>query len=370
MNLAWRKIMITAAGALSLATAASMWSGCSDPGPVEIGQTSISNRVIVTSMDREPSMDDPRDKIWDLVPTGAITVGGDSLEPAYTGPVYIKAIKANGRLFLRAVWTDDGRSIRPNGIVYVVSIVEDTISFPHHTDTTRTWVRNPSYAIVATPEGMVLYQYDQDRLAIMWDMGDNGTEKADCATMCHASEQMSPLGDRMYTTGGGHVDVWHWQAGTTDPVLLAEDECWDFQGRKPDDNVIPIFVSNFNETDGQPYFEHVDTTAFPGPFLHADSTRPFSDSLPWVSGYQMPGYVLYDNATGSIADVQANSTYNIGYTTRQWAVILSRALSTGNADDVDFSTIAPGDSVMATIAVMSNCDRYHAGSAPFYFIFR
>jgi hypothetical protein len=359
-----------AAGILFLMAIPGLWSGCSDPGPVELTQQSISNRVIVASMTHEPPMDDPRNIIWDSVTTGAITVGGDSLDPTFTGPVYIKAIKAGGRLYLRAVWFDDGRSIRPNGIVYVVSIVQDTITIPHHADTTAAWVQNPSFSIVTTADGRVLYQFDQDRLALMWNMGDNGTEKADCATMCHTSEQLSPLGHRMYTTGGGHVDVWQWEAGTTDPVLLASDEYWDAQGRKVDENVVPIFVSNFNQTDGKPYFENVDTTAFIGPFLHADSTKPFFDSLKWVSGYQMPGYVLYDNATGSIADVQANSTYNISYTTRQWVVLLSRELSTGNADDIDFSTIASGDSVMATLAVMSNCDRYHAGSKPFYFIFR
>ncbi|MDD4052336.1 MAG: hypothetical protein PHR28_10630, partial [candidate division Zixibacteria bacterium] len=197
--------MTISAGVLFLLLVAGLWLGCSDPGPIELTQQSISNRVIVASMTHEPPMDEPRNAIWDSVTTGAITVGGDSLDASFVGPVYIKAIKAGGRLYLRAVWTDDGRSIRPNGIVHVMTIVEDTTTTPHHSDTTTAWVQNPSYAIVTTTDGLVLYQYDQDRLAIMWNMGDNGEEKADCASMCHASGDVSPMGHRMYTTGGGNV---------------------------------------------------------------------------------------------------------------------------------------------------------------------
>ncbi len=370
MKLLPRQALATPAGVVTLLMILGLWSGCSDPGPVELAQTSISNRVIVSSLVSEPPMDDPRNGIWDQAVTGAITVGGDSLDAGYAGPVYVKAIKAGGRLYVRAEWSDDSRSIRPNGIVHSVTIVQDSTTIPPHADTTTAWLQNPSFLVVTTSEGKVLYQYDQDRVAIMWDMGDNGTEKANCATMCHTTDQLSSLGHRMYTTGGGHVDVWHWQAGTTDPVLLAADEYWDAEGRKVDDNVVPIFVSNFNQVDGRPYNEHRDTSAFFGPFLHADSTAPYSDSVNWLNGYQMPGYVLYDNASGSIADVQAYATYNVGYSARRWIVLLSRALGTGNADDIDFSTIPAGDSVQATLAVMHNSDRIHAKSLPFYFIFR
>lgn len=343
-----------------------LWTGCEDPGPIELGNTSISNRVLVTAVNHEPPMDDLRNSIWDSVVTGAITVSGDSLDTTYAGPVYIKAIKTADRLFIRAEWTDGSRSIRPNGIIYTMSITGDSLN----PDTSFAWIQDSSLQIVVTPSGNVLYQHDQDRLAIMWDAGDNGTERANCATMCHASGQASVLGHRMYTTGGGHVDVWHWQSATSDPILLAADEYWDAEGRKTDaDNGIPMFVSNFDAVQGKPYFQHRDTTILERPFLHADSTAPFSDSVAWNRGYEMPGYVLYDNASGSIADVNALATYNIGYSTARWIVLMSRALSTGNADDVDFSSVVSGDSIQATIAIMHNSDRIHAKSIPIYFVF-
>jgi hypothetical protein len=361
-----QRLMPTFVGFILFLAVFGLWSGCEDPGPIELNTTSISNRVLVTAMSTEPPMNDPRNDIWDKVSTGAITLSGDSLDTAYTGPVYVKAIKAAGRLFVRAEWTDGTRSIHPNGIVYTVSVSGDTIT----PDTTVAWVQNPSFQIITTVDGKVLYQYDQDRLAIMWNTGDNGTEKADCASMCHTSDQVSSLGHRMYTTGGGHVDVWHWQAATSDPILLAADEYWDAEGRKTDaDNGIPMFVSNFNAVDGTPYYQHRDTTILERPFLHADSTAPFSDSVDWESSYEMPGYVLYDEVAGSVADVNAYATFNISYSSARWILLMSRALNTGNTDDVDFSAVPSGDSIQATIAVMHNADRIHAKSAPFYFVF-
>ncbi len=56
----------------------------------------------------------------------------------------------------------------------------------------------------------------EDKFFILFDAGDNGTEKANCATMCHATD--------MTTTGGGHVDVWNWKSTTTAPARLADDE--------------------------------------------------------------------------------------------------------------------------------------------------
>lgn len=342
------------------------WTGCEDPGPIELSGNSISNRVIVTALNAEPPMNDPRNDIWDKTVTGSISLSGDSLDTTYAGPVYVKAIKTADRLFLRVEWSDGTRSVHPNGIVYTVSVTGDTLT----PDTTTAWVQNPSFQIITTVDGKVLYQYDQDRLAIMWNTGDNGTEKADCATMCHTSDQESVLGHRMYTTGGGHVDVWHWQSATSDPLLLAGDEYWDAEGRKTDaDGGVPMFATNFDDVEGKPYYQFRDTTVLERPFLHADSSAPFSDSVEWESGYQMPGYVLNDNVSGSVADVNAYATYNIAYSSSRWILLLSRKLNTGNADDVDFSAVTSGDSIQATVAVMHNADRIHAKSAPFYFIF-
>ncbi len=344
-------------------------AGCSDPGSTVIEAPTIAGRVVVQDVSHQPPMDNPRSKMWDSVTTSVITLGTDSSHTDFFGEasVYLKAVRFGGRLYLRAEWGDLTRSVEPNGIVHYIVISTDTLT--HLTDTARFWTQNPSYLVVITPGDTTIYRHDEDRMALMWDQGDNGTEKADCATMCHAADNRSTLGHRMYTTGGGHVDVWHWQAATSDPVLLAADEYWDFEGRKVDDNAVPIITSNYDPVAEVPYFSHRDTTSFIGTNLFSDSTVAFRDSLNWPNGYVMPGYILYPAASGSIADVGAFSTYNTAYGTGRWIVVMSRALTTGNADDVDLGAIAPGDSVMVTLALMNNADRVHSGSKPFYFIF-
>jgi hypothetical protein len=86
----------------------------------------------------------------------------------------------------------------------------------------------------------------------------------------------------------------------------------------------------------------------------------------------MPGYIMNKNhADTSNADIQVFSSYVVGGTNwaGRWLVAMSRKLSTGHADDRDFSGIASGDSIMATIAVMDNAYLLHSGSKPIYFIF-
>jgi hypothetical protein len=213
----------------------------------------------------------------------------------------------------------------------------------------------------------------QDRFAIIWDGGANGDEGADCRTMCHAVGDTTPNGDRMYLDGAGWVDVWHWQAGTTDPVLLAEDEYWTAQGRNPDLFTQEIYTKNYDNQLLQPIYMRnnaaVNDTVFNyEPILHADEAVPFDSTLVWFNRARVPGYVVHDNAAGSIADVKCFSGFN--RMNGRWMVLMRRALNTGNImDDFDFSSIAPGDSVMATIAFMDHDDDMHYGSRPFYIVF-
>ena len=367
------RLAVSAAGLLA---AAIIWHGCDNPGGFDISTTTIPNRVVAYYSPQEPPMNDPRNKIWDKALTGAITVGdsADSALPNYFGKsvVYLKAIKTPSRLYLRAEWGDATRNIDPNGIVSIVTITYDTITTnPLDIDTIRetTWERRLSYVVIVGPDGNTEIRYDQDRLAVLWDMGDNDPEKADCRSMCHDATHLSTLGHRMYTTGGGHVDLWHWQAATSDPVQLAVDEYWDASGRVPDEQISPIATGNYDAVKQQPLYSHRDTTAFADTILHFEDAVAFRDSILWPNRYEIPGFVVYDNASGSIANVSAFSGYSKSSLGNRWTVIMSRALTTGNVDDRDFSAIDAGDSVMVTIAVMNNADRFHSGSAPFYIKF-
>lgn len=381
-------------------------AGCVDPGPISVSNSVVAGRLVVYSSSVEPPMDNPRDDMWDKVPKTAITVGDTA---AYTddfgkGTVYLQAIKTGTRLYLRAEWGDVSHSIYPNGIVqyrdstFDSIFIDDTILQTVDTNVSVSWIRRSSTTSTFTYDTSLtycdsvdanadtcvhyidtliidtitnVYPYgDQDRFAVMWDVGDNGDyttggEGVDCRSMCHGRADLSVLGHRMYTTGGGHVDVWQWQAGTADPAFLASDEYWSGAGREKDAGD-SIYTSNYDSEEGQPIFAHKDTTGFTGASLHVEDTVTYRPTMPFPAGYEMPGYVLHDNATGSSADVASFSYYIVG---SRWAIIMSRALNTGHADDIDLSGLAPGDSVLVTIAIMNDADQLHSGSRPFYIVF-
>jgi Ethylbenzene dehydrogenase len=351
--------------AVILAMAAFLAVGCEDPGSYGEPESYINGRVVAFRSSVEPPMDDLRADIWRQAITGLIFASdsafvADSLMDSL--PVSIKIIKTDENLYVRADWGENvqvlrrTRSIWPNPIVHFLTT--DSIS---NDTTTNLWFRRKSFDAADT------IWNDQDRLAVMWNAGNNGAEGADCRSMCHAPADTTPSGNRHYTTGGGYVDVWHWQAATTDPAFLAQDEYWGSSGRATDAGAQPIFTVNFDTLIQQPLMMNRDSTQVHKPFLHETDAVTFDSSRTWHDKDSIPGYIIHDNASGSVADVAAFSNFSLA--NGHWTVLMRRALSTGNADDVDLGAIASGDSIMVTIAFMNNADSRHYGSRPFYIIF-
>ena len=359
-----RLIAFTAVIAFAI-FAATFIIGCEDPGSYGEVEPTVLGRVAVTNSTSAPPADNPRHEIWKTAMTGAIMTSdsafSDNPEDIDSIPIFIKAIKTGSTLYLRAEWGENVEVVRrtysiwPNPIVHRLSVdtTGDTV--------VNVWLRRPSVDTTDT------IRNDQDRLAVMWDAGDNGAEGADCRSMCHDPANPSPSGNRMYTTGGGHVDVWHWMAATTDPVLLAQDEYWSAYGRGADEGTVSIFEANFDTLASLPRWMNKDTTKPYIPFLHADMTVAFDAARKWYNLDSIAGYVVHDDAAGSVADVASYSMLNLS--NRRWMVLMSRKLTTGNPDDRDFASIAPGDSILVTVAFMDNADRVHYGSRPFYVVF-
>jgi hypothetical protein len=373
-----------------LALAAILITGCEDPGSYGEVKPVIPDRVVVFNTTAEPPSDNPRDPIWDEVPRYGITVGDP--DSAFTHDfgkfrVILQAIKSPSRLYLRVEWLDPDMDTIPEYLFrsrQIGRINTIDIGPPLVTDTVYDyfWLKRTAFSADSTGidvdnDTIIDYYlvdntgYDQDRFAIMWDVGDNGTEAANCALMCHAPGDTSILGHRMYTNGGGHVDVWHWQVATSDPLQKARDEYWSGLGREFDQYVSPLAFKNVDTVATKPLFVHRDTTAFNGAYLHSTDAREYTaaeDSIDWPIGFEVPGFILNDQAAGSIADVSSFSMYfkNIGI---RYVVLLSRDMQSNIIDDIDFTGVMPGDSVMATIAVMNNASQLHSGSAPFYIVF-
>jgi hypothetical protein len=341
--------------------------GCEDPGSYGRVESVSFGRVIVHESATEPPMDNPLNAIWNDATTTAIFASDSAFAESDTLidslPIYIKAIKTSEYLYLRVKWGENAYvdqrsySVWPNPAVHILekdslgNVLQDY------------WTRRET----SVNSGNTVIWHDQDRFAVMWNMGDNGAEAADCRTMCHAPADTTPTGDRMYTTGGGHADVWQWQAGTTDPVLLAQDEFWGPDGRAVDAFTQPIYDPNYDTTTAFPISMHAEESRRRQPFLHLDDAIPFDSAYSWNNLDSIAGYVVNDNAAGSIADVKAFSSYSV--LIRSWMVLMRRRLTTGNTDDVDLGAIQPGDSIMVTMAFMDNSNSVDHGTRPFYIIF-
>ena len=306
-----------------------MIEGCSDdkksvtPVPV----TSLVSAAVTTS----PTVDGVgNDAAWNNAAAFVITVGSSATYANAFGSVDVttKSVHTSTDAYILVSWTDPSNT--------------ESLDKEQWTYGTGGWEQNG----------------DEDRFFLMFDGGDNGTEGANCATMCHI-----PL---MYTTGGGHVDVWHWKAARTAPVNCADDNWWDSTGRTSDSKTISSYSDNLQTLgDGS------DVPLYSGPITPdghfiivpigetaASYCTPFDTTA--VTGI-FPGMILNQNRDGSrFADVEAVSSYSNGV----WTIEFKRALDTGNADDIAF---VAGNTYEFSCAITDNDGGSHSGAGLFDF---
>lgn len=267
------------------------------------------------------------DEAWGEAETFVITVGASAEYANSFGEVELSltSVHTATDLYILATWTD------PSG---TESIDKNQWSYGN-----EGWGKSGN----------------EDRFFMMFDAGDNGAEGANCATMCHVPD--------MYTTGGGHVDVWHWKAHRTTPVGCADDKWWDADGRGSDAKTVSAYSDNKQTlSDGS------DVPLYTGPVTDghyiivptgetAESYCTPFDTLSTEGVY--PGYILFEDRDGSrFNDVAASSTYDNGV----WTVELRRALNTGNDDDV---ALIIGETVNFSTAITDNSGGSHSGAGVF-----
>jgi hypothetical protein len=354
----------------------------SDPLVETGGKNEVTVKYVTTAPDTSDILNDD---VWDGVPIVSIRVG---LDPLYTDQfgakiVRTQAVSDNENVYLKLNWGDSTQSDKPGywsfhetGDVWTqnwtltITSIKDTTYDTTYIPPSDTIVDTNVVSIEDTTgfEEINLLNprwEKEDNFAIIWDNGSNGTEGANCATMCHEVDQL----DTMYLTGGGDVDVWVWRAGRTDPLGLADDMFWS------QDLAFDDFSQNHSswqrnarsqseETD--PKWSHVDGAAYHGSFLFAADTvtLDFATLADWKEGDGIPGYVLdrdlkpSESAKTSRYDVKARSEYDP--ITNSWSVVLWRKLDTGNNDDFVFEQ---GKQYKMSFAVMDHTVNAHSGSA-------
>jgi len=172
---------------------------------------------------------------------------------------------------------------------------------------------------------------NEDRLAILWDMGIAGFEEQGCLVACHA--------DGMRTNADGEIaDEWHWKAARSNPIGYSDDKYLDNSFEEGDveaghhgDGGDSTYSDNKNEAGDGPAKTWTDPAA-PAvpPYASADLAGRFllgDDAVDLVAaavGDKVPGYLLRE-PSGSRGDVKTVGVWEDG----TWTVEFQRALNTG-----------------------------------------
>ncbi len=319
--------------------------------------------LVVYNTATVPSMENTSDPIWDSAATTTVRVGFKDeygVNSVFNDDTLtMKAIKAGDNIYIKASWRD------------------------YSDDYKGYYIRKSQGAGTWELVNKAEQSAGEDGFFMIFDGGNNGEEKADCSSMCHATA------NSMATTGGGNADAWAWRSVTTNPIKMAEDE-W----LKPAGAILagdPLtsgnrlaYFTNWSQIGlNQPIYMHVTDTAYHGNYLYsADTTAYMYLGYGWdsVDGYRMPAYyvdsTVYKDATaGSRWDVKTVSNYSSNH----WTVIFKRGITTDYAsgasrNDVDFTGL---DSIQVTIAIANHHtdamtdDSWveHSGSIPFYLVF-
>lgn len=261
---------------------------------------------------------------------GVVTEGEWTSTPLVTARgVTLNAMADGTHLYLSASWADETKNDQHNLLTY----------------TGTRWTKAE----------------DEDRLAIVFDMGDTGADGANCQAFCHFPGM---------NTNGGTVDVWQWRAARSNPMGYALDTHWDELGQQVDDGVSMALLNDLDQTTRLPGFmatvdpgaiaeflvENADVLAAYDPYGTQDGRKveeavAFNAGATFAMNDHIPGNVLRI-PTGDVADVRAAGRYDNGV----WTVEFQRPYT---GTDKDFAVV-PGTSVQFTHELFDNQGGDHA----------
>jgi len=199
--------------------------------------------------------------------------------PSVSDPVDIRlmAVYSDSRIFVRAIWQDR-------------TMDEDLGSWKL---TRRGWMADPEI---------------DDGIALLWTSA--AEQEYRCQRSCHmvdvdVYDGGTQMRMGMRHDGDGILDLWRWRSSVTGRFGYADDMVVDGNGKRGDEG-LALSVENRN-------------SSAPGPEFHSKNTAP---------------YFLITAPKGRQAQVLGKGSWKRG----RWDVLLSRALDTGDPDDVVFQS--------------------------------
>jgi len=206
---------------------------------------------------------------------------------------------------------------------------------------------------------------NEDRIAFMFDMGQNDPEGVNCALMCH-----TPI----MNTSVGKVDVWHWKSHRGNPMGFADDKYFNevlggdggrhgdagtstYSDNGPDASDLPEFMAVNDPGANVVFLVNTPGLANFDPYGVISSTfaeaTTFNPGAAFSNGNVIPGYVLR-NGEGDRADVKAAGKWDNGV----WTVEFKRKNS---GSDNDF-WVTSGGSVDFSHEIFDNEGGSHANN--------
>lgn len=138
----------------------------------------------------------------------SITTKGGAKVP----PVVLKAAYDDKNIYLLATWKDE-----------TMDVSKERWEF----DGTK-WIRSAASTKLGGEPG----KFDEDRIAIWFDINAQDFKTEGCLALCHSDRMRSRNAD-------GKADLWHWKAARTNPLGYADDQRlapgkWVTPGRSDD----------------------------------------------------------------------------------------------------------------------------------------
>ncbi len=315
--------------ALALFVSVGLFVGCGDDDDNGTGPGTGTVRLQAVTSATAPS-DDPSDTVWnaataaDLGISATTPIGGAIASLAST--IETKAIVSNNRLYLRLEWADASHNVWRGS--YLIESINQSPPFMTFT--------SPGNQIPVPEEDQVLVMFSDP-------------------------------------SGTLNPDVWNWRALTTDAGGVAEGMTLNDDGDSliSDSQPNALVVALANNQAGfafEPFCVHPDLFDYDGYIVYIndrvcknDTIVVGTDTTTWTraNGWQIddriPGFIIDslvnqpDNIRGSRWDIDASHSYSGGI----YAVVMSRELNTGSADDLNLSSL-PGDSVQVQLGLLDN----------------
>lgn len=372
---------------LALATGGCSLEGELEPNPVTITVTPVARRVDLPggeSEERRRLVDGfATDPEWRDIPYTHIAVGPEYGNQGGSFVASVKAVHDSARIYFLIEWPDLTLNRTGPRLIWQLG------NFPSPCDSL---VINRAWGLTSD---------DEDRLSIMWDMGDardsRGTfREVGCAVACHGN---------MHPTSGS-VDIWQWRAARTNPIQFpltssrlvgfADDGFADGGGRI-DDPGRSFYRDNYRLVPGLVGDQLVPAPLKlpPADFAVNDRMRPCEyiyepravdftcntrqnpcrvveqeQVTEWVRGDDLASFLLYrppdEVSRESRHDVEARGRFSQfisggGFVKGTWTLEMSRSLRVGRSEDLDFDANRAEPYHMA-IAIMDNTGRIHSGS--------